>query len=78
MTSAIAETQTRIAGLRADVGRKKSVLRLLKESSKVGAAAGAANLVVLRQASRCRSGPEEGQTGLGRARRAKEQVGGRP
>lgn len=49
IATAIAETQTRIAGLRADVERKKAALRLLKESSKVGAAAGAANLAVLRR-----------------------------
>jgi len=49
MISAIAETQTRIASLRDDAGRKKSALRLLKESSKVRAAAGAANLAVLRR-----------------------------
>jgi circadian clock protein KaiC len=49
IASAIAETQTRSAGLRADVERKKTELRLLKESSAAGAAAGAANLAVLRR-----------------------------
>lgn len=49
IASAIAETQTRIASLRADVERKKAEGRLLKESSKAGAARGAANLAVLRR-----------------------------
>jgi circadian clock protein KaiC len=49
IASAIAKTETRSAGLRADVDRKKAELRLMKESSKAGAAAGAANLVVLRK-----------------------------
>jgi circadian clock protein KaiC len=46
--SAIAEIQTRIASLRADVERKKAEGRLLKERSKAGMATGAANLEVLR------------------------------
>ncbi len=48
IASAIAEAQTRIAGLRADVESKKAEWRLLKERSKAGAARGAANLAVLR------------------------------
>jgi circadian clock protein KaiC len=48
ITSAIAETQTRIASLRADVEHQKAEGRLLTESSKAGAARGAANLEVLR------------------------------
>jgi circadian clock protein KaiC len=48
IASAIAEAQTRIASLRADVEHKKAEWRLLKESSKAGAARGAANLAVLR------------------------------
>jgi circadian clock protein KaiC len=47
--SSIAETQVRVASLRADVGRKKAELRFLKESSHAGAAMGAANLAVLRR-----------------------------
>jgi hypothetical protein len=35
--------------LRGDVDRKKAELRLLKESTKAGAAVGAGNLAVLRQ-----------------------------
>jgi circadian clock protein KaiC len=46
--SAIAETQTKIASLRAEVKRKKAEWRILKEGSKAGAARGAANLAVLR------------------------------
>lgn len=49
IASGLAETQTRIASLRGDENRKKAELRLLKESSKAGAAAGAANLAVLRR-----------------------------
>jgi circadian clock protein KaiC len=49
IASAIAEAQTRIASLRADVERRKAELRLLKESSKAGAATDAANLAVLRR-----------------------------
>jgi circadian clock protein KaiC len=49
IASTIAETQTRIAGLRADVLRKKAEWRLLKETSQAGAATGAANLAVLRR-----------------------------
>jgi circadian clock protein KaiC len=48
LASAIAEAQTRIASLRADVEHKKAEWRLLKESSKAGAARGAANLAVLK------------------------------
>jgi circadian clock protein KaiC len=48
IASAIGEAKTRIASLRADVERKNAELRLLKESSKAGAARGAANLAVLR------------------------------
>jgi len=48
IASAIAETQTRIAGLRADLEHKKAEWRLLKERSKAGVARGAANLEVLR------------------------------
>ncbi len=49
IASTIAETQARIAGLRADVLRKKAEWRLLKETSQAGAATGAANLAVLRR-----------------------------
>jgi circadian clock protein KaiC len=49
IASALAETHTRIASLRGDENRKKAELRLLKESSKAGAAAGAASLAVLRR-----------------------------
>jgi circadian clock protein KaiC len=49
ITSAIAETQSRVTNLRGDVDRKKAELRLLKESSKAGAAVGAGNLAVLRR-----------------------------
>jgi circadian clock protein KaiC len=49
IASAIAETQTRVASLRADEDRKKVELRLLKESHKAGAAVGATNLAVLRR-----------------------------
>jgi hypothetical protein len=49
IASALAETHTRITSLRGDENRKKAELRLLKESSKAGAAAGAANLAVLRR-----------------------------
>jgi circadian clock protein KaiC len=48
IASAIAETQTRIVGLRADLERKKAEGRLLKMRSKAGVARGAANLEVLR------------------------------
>lgn len=48
IASAIAETQTRIASLRADLEHKKTEWRLLKERSKAGMARGAANLEVLR------------------------------
>lgn len=47
--TAIAETRNRIASLRADESRKKGELRLMKASSKAGAAVGARNLAVLRQ-----------------------------
>jgi circadian clock protein KaiC len=49
IASAIAETQTRIAGLRADLEHKKSEWRLLKERSKAGAVTAAGNLAVLRR-----------------------------
>jgi circadian clock protein KaiC len=49
ITSAIAEGQSRVTNLRGDVDRKKAELRLLKESSKAGAAVGAGNLAVLRR-----------------------------
>jgi circadian clock protein KaiC len=49
IASAIAETQTRVASLRADEDRKRAELRLLKESSRAGAAVGATNLAVLRR-----------------------------
>jgi circadian clock protein KaiC len=48
IASAIAETQARIAGLRADLERKRIEGHLLKERSKAGMARGAANLAVLR------------------------------
>jgi circadian clock protein KaiC len=48
IAAAIAETETRIAGLRAEGDRKRAELRIMKESSKAGAARGAANLAVLR------------------------------
>lgn len=44
----IAETQSRITSLRVEEERKKAELRLLKESSRAGAALGAENLAVLR------------------------------
>jgi len=47
--SALAVTQTQIASLRADEQRKKTELRLLKESSRAGATVGAANLATLRR-----------------------------
>jgi len=49
IASSLAETQTRIVGLRADAEHKKDELRLLKESSRAGAAVGATNLAVLRR-----------------------------
>jgi circadian clock protein KaiC len=49
IASGIAETQSGIASLRADVDRKRAELRVLTESSKAGAALGAANLEVLRR-----------------------------
>jgi circadian clock protein KaiC len=49
IASSLAETQTRIVGLRADAEHKKDELRLLKESSRAGAAVGAMNLAVLRR-----------------------------
>jgi circadian clock protein KaiC len=49
ITSAIADSQSRVTSLRGDVDRKKAELRLLKESSKAGKAVGAGNLAVLRQ-----------------------------
>jgi circadian clock protein KaiC len=48
IASAIAETQARIAGLRADLEHKRTEGHLLKERSKAGMARGAANLAVLR------------------------------
>jgi len=49
ITSAIAESQSRVTSLRGDVDRKKAELRLLKENTKAGAAVGAGNLAVLRR-----------------------------
>ena len=49
IASAMADAQARIAGLRAEVERRKAELRLVKESSKAGAAVGAENLAVLRR-----------------------------
>ena len=49
IASAIAETQARIAGLRADLERKRTEGQLLKQRSKAGMARGAANLAMLRR-----------------------------
>lgn len=49
MTSAIAETETRIATLQIDLERKKATLRLLADNAKIGAATTAANLAGLRR-----------------------------
>ena len=49
IASSIGEIEARITGLRADVERKKSEWRQLKERSDAGAATGAANLAVLRK-----------------------------
>jgi circadian clock protein KaiC len=49
IASAIAETRTRIEGLRADVERRKAELRHLKESSRAAAATGASDLAVRRR-----------------------------
>ena len=76
IASAIAESpEPRIASLRADVERKKAELRLLKESSKAGAAVGAANLAVLRTAARRRPGPEKADRRWPSAAREDSQVG---
>jgi circadian clock protein KaiC len=47
IAAALAETQSRIASLRAEVERKQAELRLLKEGSDAGAATDAGNLAVL-------------------------------
>ena len=49
IASGIAENRSGIATLRADVERKRAELRVLTESSRAGAAVGAANLAVLRR-----------------------------
>jgi len=59
IASAISETQTRIASLRADVERKKAELRLLNQSFEAGAARDAANLAVLRKLRRADLAPKE-------------------
>jgi circadian clock protein KaiC len=68
IAAAIAETESRIGGLRADVERKKAEWRLLKAGSVAGAAVGAANLVVLRRMRGADTVP----------RRAKGSPGARP
>ena len=57
ITSAIAETRTRIASLRTDESRKKAELRFLKEGSRGGAAVRATNLAVLRRLRRADLAP---------------------
>jgi circadian clock protein KaiC len=57
MTSAIAETETRIATLQIDLERKKAALRLLADNARIGAATNAANLAVLRRSRGADSAP---------------------
>jgi circadian clock protein KaiC len=73
IASALAETQTRIASLRGDAERKKAELRLLKESSKAGAAAGAANLAVLRRLRGADVAPKKARrSSVGRSHRRRK------
>jgi circadian clock protein KaiC len=71
IASTISETQTRIASLRADVDRKKAELRLLKEGSRAGTAADAANLAVLRRLRGADLAPKRGRP-LPASRRRKQ------
>lgn len=60
IASAIAEARAGIASLHTDVKRKKAELRLLKESTRAGAAVGAANLAEIRRLRGADLAPKKG------------------